>query len=47
MSQKEKTQLQTAVNSTVEHNFNWFYGEQFEKILWTELQGMMEKWKTQ
>jgi hypothetical protein len=47
MSQKEKTQLQIAVNSTVEHNFNWFYGGEFEKILWTELQGMMGKWKTQ
>ena len=23
MSQKEKAQLQTAVNSTVEHNYNW------------------------
>ena len=44
MTQKEKTQLQTAVNSTVEHNFNWFYSAEFEKLLWDELQGMMAKW---
>ena len=44
MSQKEKTTLQTAVNSTVEHNYNWFYSAEFEKLLWNELQGMMAKW---
>ena len=44
MSQKEKTALQTAVNSTVEHNYNWFYSKEFEKLLWDELQGMMSKW---
>jgi len=44
MSQKEKTTLQTALNSTVEHNYNWFYSEEFEKLLWNELQGMMRKW---
>jgi len=44
MTQKEKAQLQTAVNSTVEHNFNWFYSAEFEKLLWDELQGMMAKW---
>jgi hypothetical protein len=46
MSQKEKTHLQTAVNSTVEHNFQWFYGEEFEKILWKELSEMMNRWQT-
>ena len=46
MSQKEKTQLQTAVNSTVEHNFNWFYGAEFEKLLWQELTEMMNRWQT-
>ena len=46
MSQKEKTQLQTAVNTTVEHNFNWFYSAEFEKLLWTELQDVMAKWNT-
>ena len=44
MSQKEKATLQTAVNSTVEHNYNWFYSKEFEKLLWKELQGMMLKW---
>jgi hypothetical protein len=46
MSQKEKAQLQTAVNSTVEHNFNWFYGAEFEKLLWQELTEMMNRWQT-
>jgi hypothetical protein len=46
MSQKEKSQLQTAVNSTVEHNFNWFYGAEFEKLLWQELTEMMNRWQT-
>lgn len=44
MSQKEKTTLQTAVNSTVEHNFQWFYGKEFEEILWKELTTMIGKW---
>ena len=44
MSQKEKTTLQTAVNSVVEHNYNWFYSQEFEKLLWNELQTMMLKW---
>jgi hypothetical protein len=44
MSQKEKTTLQTAVNSTVEHNYNWFYSKEFEELLWNELQTMMAKW---
>jgi hypothetical protein len=47
MSQKEKASLQSAVSTTVEHNYQWFYGEQFEKILWNELEGMVAKWKTQ
>jgi len=44
MSQKEKASLQSAVSTTVEHNYQWFYGEQFEKILWNELEGMVAKW---
>ena len=44
MSQKEKTILQTAVNSTVKHNYNWFYSKEFENLLWHELQSMMAKW---
>ena len=46
MSQKEKAQLQTAVNSTVEHNYNWFYSAEFEKLLWQELTEMMNRWQT-
>ena len=44
MSQKEKASLQLAVSNTVEHNYQWFYGEQFEKTLWNELEGMVAKW---
>jgi hypothetical protein len=44
MSQKEKASLQSSVSNTVEHNYQWFYGEQFEKILWNELEGMVAKW---
>ncbi len=44
MSQKEKASLQSAVSNTVEHNYHWFYGEQFEKILWDELTTMIDKW---
>ena len=28
----------------VEHNYNWFYGGGFEKILWEELTQMVEHW---
>jgi hypothetical protein len=44
MSQKEKASLQSAVSNTVKHNYEWFYGEQFEKILWDELSTMVDKW---
>jgi len=44
MSQKEKASLQSAVSNTVKHNYEWFYGEQFEKILWDELTTMVDKW---
>ena len=47
MSQKEKASLQSAVSNTVEHNYQWFYSGEFEKLLWTELDEMMSKWKTQ
>lgn len=46
MSQKEKTQLQAAVNSTVMHNFQWFYSREFETLLWKELTEMIDTWKT-
>jgi hypothetical protein len=44
MSQKEKASLQNAVSSTVEYNYRWFYGEQFEKVLWDELNVMTKQW---
>lgn len=44
MSQKDKASLQSAVSNTVKHNYEWFYGEQFEKILWDELSTMIDKW---
>jgi hypothetical protein len=47
MSQKEKASLQSAVSNTVEHNYQWFYSAEFEKLLWKELDEMMSKWKTQ
>jgi hypothetical protein len=47
MSQKEKASLQSAVSTTVEYNYQWFYSAEFEKLLWKELDEMMSKWKTQ
>jgi hypothetical protein len=47
MSQKEKASLQSAVSTTVEYNYNWFYSAEFEQLLWEELDEMMNKWKTQ
>ena len=44
MSQKEKASLQNAVSKTVEYNYQWFYGEQFEKVLWNELNEMTKQW---
>jgi hypothetical protein len=44
MSQKEKDSLQNAVSNTVEYNYRWFYGEQFEKVLWDELDEITKQW---
>ena len=44
MSQKEKVSLQKAVSNTVQHNFDWFYSNKFENILWDELNEMTEQW---
>jgi hypothetical protein len=41
---KEKYQLQKHLAPIVEHNFNWFYGQDFESLLWTELQCMINQW---
>jgi len=45
MSIKEKTQLQKHLSPIVEHNFNWFYSNEFENILWKELNTMTDTWK--
>ena len=44
MSQKEKASLQKAVSNTVWWNQQWFYGEMFEKQLWSELNDMTKQW---
>lgn len=44
MSHKEKAQIQKHLVPIVEHNFNWFYGNGFENLLWDELTTMTKKW---
>ena len=44
MTSQEKKQLQKALIPIVEHNFNWFYSQEFEKLLWSELTGMINSW---
>ena len=44
LSLKEKQQLQQALIPVVEHNFNWFYSQNFENLLWSELTAMMKSW---
>ena len=38
---KERLELHKAVDETVAYNWNHFYNGGFEKILWQELQGML------
>jgi hypothetical protein len=45
MSAKEKQQIHRACQSLVEHNFNHFYGGDFEKILWKEFSLMLAQIK--
>lgn len=45
LSLVEKTQLQKHLVPIVEHNFNWFYSNEFENLLWTELTNMTNTWK--
>lgn len=42
MNTKEKNDLYHAARDTVMHNYNLFYSGEFEKILWLELQQMLE-----
>jgi hypothetical protein len=44
MSVKEKQQLQKHLVPVVEHNYNWFYSNEFEQSLWSELNGMIKRW---
>jgi len=44
LSLKEKAQLQKHISPIVEHNFNWFYSDKFENLLWNELTTMMKQW---
>lgn len=44
MSPKEKHQLQKHLVPIVEYNFNWFYSNQFENLLWNELNNTINKW---
>jgi hypothetical protein len=41
---KEKTQLQKHLAPIVEYNFNWFYSNEFEELLWKELTNMTDTW---
>jgi hypothetical protein len=44
LSVKEKKQLQRHLTNTVEYNYNWFYSQEFEQLLWNELVDMTETW---
>ncbi len=41
LSAVEKAQLYRNMAETIEHNWNHFYGGDFEKVLWTELKDML------
>jgi hypothetical protein len=43
LSQKEKQQMQRHLTPIVEHNFKWFYSQEFEQLLWQELQDMLNE----
>ena len=40
---EEKQRLFELAQEVCEHNFNHFYGGGFEKILWAELEGMLDE----
>jgi hypothetical protein len=44
LSLKEKAQLQKQIAPIVQHNFDWFYSNEFENLLWEELTDMMKQW---
>jgi len=44
LSDREKRDLQRHLAPVVEHNFRWFYGREFQDLLWKELQNMISAW---
>jgi hypothetical protein len=44
MTIKEKQQLQKHLTPIVKHNFDWFYSNKFEELLWSELNNMVTQW---
>ena len=44
LSAREKSQLQRHLWPVVEHNFRWFYGRDFEQLLWREITEMINAW---
>ena len=46
LSAKERNEIHRAAIPTIEHNYNHFYNGGFEKILWDELQGMLDHVKS-
>lgn len=45
LDQQDKHELQKLCAPIVEHNFNHFHSGEFEKLLWDELESMLEKIK--
>ena len=45
LSKQEKQELFQACWPVIEHNWNWFYKNGFESVLWQELNGMLDSIK--
>lgn len=45
MSVTERIQLQKAIAPIVKHNFDWFYSQEFQTLLWNEIQEMVATWR--
>ena len=45
LSPRELQQIYKAAQPTIEHNFQHFYGQEFERILWQEFSSMLTKIK--
>lgn len=44
LSSKEKQQLQKHLMPIVKHNYNWFYSNEYQSLLWEELTTMVNQW---